>query len=145
MASVHWVVWVAWVAWVVWAGVGGYTSTPEGKLVASNLLDNYNNVVKEIRDKSSLVNQTGGPGTQANAQAYANPAVVLNSGDTYKARLNNIKVFSKPEENSATLATLRKDEEINISGKESGDYLNADGSNFSNGWVLKRLIAGSGR
>jgi hypothetical protein len=42
------------------------------------------------------------------------------------------------------LATLKKDEEIIISGKESGDYLNADGSNFSNGWVLKRLVQGGG-
>ena len=131
---------VGW-GWTGWAGVGGYTSTPEGKLVASSLLDNYNNVVKEIRDKSSLVNQTGGPGTQANAQAYANPAVVLNSGDSYKARLSNVKVFSKPEEGSTTLATLQKGEEIIISGKESGDFLQADGSNFSNGWVLKRLVA----
>jgi curli biogenesis system outer membrane secretion channel CsgG len=132
---------VGW-GWAGWAGAGGYTSTPEGKLVASSLLDNYNNIVKEIRDKSSLVNQTGGPGTQANAQAYANPAVVLNAGDTYRARLNNVKVFAKPEDGSATLATLKKDEEIIISGKESGDYLNADGSNFSNGWVLKRLVTG---
>ena len=128
--------------WAGWAGAGGYTSTPEGKLVASSLLDNYNNIVKEIRDKSSLVNQTGGAGAQANAQAYGAPAVVLNPGDTYRARLDNVKVFAKPEDGAATLATLKKSEEIIISGKESGEYLNADGSNFSNGWVLKRLVQG---
>jgi curli biogenesis system outer membrane secretion channel CsgG len=133
---------VGW-GWAGWAGAGGYTSTPEGKLVASSLLDNYNNVVKEIRDKQSLVNQTGGAGAQANAQAYANPTASLNPGDAYKARLNNVKVLAKPEENGATLAVLRKDEEIIISGKESGDYLNADGSNFSNGWILKRLVTGA--
>ena len=130
---------VGW-GWAGWAGAGGYTSTPEGKLVASSLLDNYNNIVKEIRDKSSLVNQTGGAGTQANAQAYGAASVILNAGDSYKARLNNVKVFASPEASSAVLATLKKDEEIIISGKESGDYLNADGSNFSNGWVLKRLV-----
>lgn len=132
---------VGW-GWAGWAGAGGYTSTPEGKLVASSLLDNYNNIVKEIRDKPSLINQTGGTGTQANAQAYGAASVVLNAGDTYKARLNNVKVFANPEAGSAVLATLKKDEEIIISGKESGDYLNADGSSFSNGWVLKRLVTG---
>ena len=134
---------VGW-GWAGWAGAGGYTSTPEGKLVASSLLDNYNNIVKEIRDKPSLINQTGGTGTQANAQAYGAPVMVLNPGDTYKARLNNVKIFAKPEDGSAVLATLKKDEEIIISGKESGDYLNADGSSFSNGWVLKRLVSGGG-
>jgi curli biogenesis system outer membrane secretion channel CsgG len=132
---------VGW-GWAGWAGAGGYTSTPEGKLVATSLLDNYNNIVKEIRDKPSLINQTGGAGTQANAQAYGAASVILNAGDTYKARLNNVKVFANPEVGSAVLATLKKDEEIIISGKESGDYLNADGSNFSNGWVLKRLVQG---
>ncbi len=132
---------VGW-GWAGWAGAGGYTSTPEGKLVASSLLDNYNNIVKEIRDKPSLINQTGGAGTQANAQAYGAASVILNAGDTYKARLNNVKVFANPEAGSAVLATLKKDEEIIISGKESGDYLNADGSSFSNGWVLKRLVQG---
>jgi curli biogenesis system outer membrane secretion channel CsgG len=132
---------VGW-GWSGWAGVGGYTSTPEGKLVASSLLDNYNNVVKEIRDKPSLINQTGGAGAQANAQAYGAPAVALKSGDTYRARLDNVKVLAKPEDGSAMLATLKKGEEIIISGKESGDYLNADGSSFSNGWVLKRLVMG---
>jgi curli biogenesis system outer membrane secretion channel CsgG len=132
---------VGW-GWSGWAGVGGYTSTPEGKLVASSLLDNYNNVVKEIRDKPSLINQTGGAGAQANAQAYGAPAVALKSGDTYRARLDNVKVLAKPEDGSAMLATLKKGEEIIISGKESGDYLNADGSSFSNGWVLKRLVQG---
>jgi curli biogenesis system outer membrane secretion channel CsgG len=132
---------VGW-GWAGWAGAGGYTSTPEGKLVASSLLDNYNNIVKEIRDKPSLINQTGGAGTQANAQAYGAASVILNAGDTYKARLNNVKVLAKPEDGSAVLATLKKDEEIIISGKESGDYLNADGSSFSNGWVLKRLVQG---
>jgi curli biogenesis system outer membrane secretion channel CsgG len=132
---------VGW-GWAGWAGAGGYTSTPEGKLVASSLLDNYNNIVKEIRDKPSLINQTGGAGAQANAQAYGAPAVVLNAGDTYRARLDNVKVFAKPEAGAATLATLKKGEEIIISGQESGDYLNADGSSFSNGWVLKRLVTG---
>lgn len=38
-----------------WAGGGGYTKTPEGKLIAASLLDNYNRIVQQVRDKPSLV------------------------------------------------------------------------------------------
>jgi curli biogenesis system outer membrane secretion channel CsgG len=34
-----------------WASAGGYTKTPEGKLIAASLLDNYNKIVRTVRDK----------------------------------------------------------------------------------------------
>jgi hypothetical protein len=36
---------------------GGYTNTPEGKMIAAGLLDNYNQVVIQIRDKTQLIKQ----------------------------------------------------------------------------------------
>jgi len=36
---------------------GGYTNTPEGKMIAASLLDNYNNIVLQIRDKKQLIHQ----------------------------------------------------------------------------------------
>ena len=41
-----------------WAGGGGYSKTPEGKLIAASLLDNYNRIVQQVRDKQSLVRST---------------------------------------------------------------------------------------
>jgi curli biogenesis system outer membrane secretion channel CsgG len=38
-------------------GGGGYTNTPEGKMIAASLLDNYNNIVLQIRDKKQLIHQ----------------------------------------------------------------------------------------
>lgn len=38
-----------------WASVGGYSKTPEGKLIAASLLDNFNRIVISIRDRDSLV------------------------------------------------------------------------------------------
>jgi curli biogenesis system outer membrane secretion channel CsgG len=38
-----------------WGGGGGYTNTPEGKMISASLLDNYNNVVIQIRDKTQLI------------------------------------------------------------------------------------------
>ena len=38
-------------------GGGGYTNTPEGKMIAASLLDNYNHIVLQIRDKKQLIHQ----------------------------------------------------------------------------------------
>ncbi len=41
-----------------WAAGGGYSKTPEGKLIAASLLDNFNKIVTTIRDKPSLIRPT---------------------------------------------------------------------------------------
>jgi curli biogenesis system outer membrane secretion channel CsgG len=41
-----------------WASGGGYSKTPEGKLIAASLLDNFNKVVQTIREKPSLIRST---------------------------------------------------------------------------------------
>jgi hypothetical protein len=38
-----------------WASAGGYTKTPEGKLIAASLLDNFNKITEKIGGKTSLV------------------------------------------------------------------------------------------
>ena len=38
-----------------WASASGYNKTPEGKLIAASLLDNYNRIVLSIRDKPGLI------------------------------------------------------------------------------------------
>jgi curli biogenesis system outer membrane secretion channel CsgG len=72
-----------------WAAGGGYSKTPEGKLIAASLLDNYNKIVLAIRDKPSLIRQTSqssqnnaaqsiratGPGAPAAPAAARAPAV----------------------------------------------------------------------
>jgi curli biogenesis system outer membrane secretion channel CsgG len=37
------------------ASGGGYTNTPEGKMIAAGLLENYNQIVVQIRDKAQLI------------------------------------------------------------------------------------------
>lgn len=49
-----------------WASAGGYSKTPEGKLIAASLLDNYNKIVLAIRDKPQLI-QTTSVASQNNA------------------------------------------------------------------------------
>lgn len=49
-----------------WASAGGYSKTPEGKLIAASLLDNYNKIVQTVRNKDQLI--------QATSQASKNNA-----------------------------------------------------------------------
>ncbi len=51
-----------------WASAGGYSKTPEGKLIAASLLDNYNRVVQAIRNRPTLIKTTS-VASQANAAA----------------------------------------------------------------------------
>lgn len=51
-----------------WASAGGYSKTPEGKLLAASLLDNFNRIVQQVRNKPSLV-QASSASSRANAQA----------------------------------------------------------------------------
>jgi hypothetical protein len=41
-----------------WASGGGYSKTPEGKLIAASLLDNFNKIVQQIRSKPQLIRTT---------------------------------------------------------------------------------------
>ena len=41
-----------------WAAAGGYSKTPEGKLIAASLLDNFNRIVGTIKNKPSLIQAT---------------------------------------------------------------------------------------
>ena len=50
-----------------WASAGGYSKTPEGKLLAASLLDNFNRIVQQVRNKPSLV-QANSAASRANAQ-----------------------------------------------------------------------------
>lgn len=51
-----------------WAAAGGYSKTPEGKLLAASLLDNFNRVVQQVRNKPGLT-QASVASSKANARA----------------------------------------------------------------------------
>ncbi|MBC3807484.1 hypothetical protein H8K52_09020 [Undibacterium seohonense] len=70
-----------------WASAGGYSKTPEGKLIAASLLDNYNKIVQTVRNKDQLIQATSQasknnaansiqatPPAQVAAQQYTAPA-----------------------------------------------------------------------
>ncbi len=77
-----------------WASAGGYSKTPEGKLIAASLLDNYNKIVQTVRNKDQLIQATSvaskanaansiqaTPPSQVAAQQYAPASSNSNSSN----------------------------------------------------------------
>ena len=118
-------------------GGGAYTSTDEGKLVAGALLDNYNNVVRDIRDDPSLLQSTSQVG-QANAQA-ALQAISFQPGAVLSAKLDNVKVMSAPARDADVVAQLAKNEEVVFMGESQEGYVLIQGAD-AEGWVREILM-----
>lgn len=118
-------------------GGGAYTSTDEGKIVAAALLDNYNNVVRDIKANPSLLKSTSEIG-QVNA-AKSLPAISFQPGAVLSAKLNSVKVFSEPDKASDVVGRLGKGEEVVFVGEKNGDFLLVQG-NEAEGWVQEILL-----
>ena len=123
-----------------YTSLGGYTNTPEGKMVAASLLDNYNKIVQTIRNMPSLV-KTSSKESKVNARASTLAGVPVTGGSSVFARLSSVKVYSEPRSNSKLMGTLKKSEEAIATGEERDGFVRIDGENVSGGWVQRSLVA----
>ena len=123
-----------------YTSLGGYTNTPEGKMVAASLLDNYNKIVQSIRNLPSLV-RTQSTESKLNARASTLAGVPVASGASVYARLSSVKVYSEPRTNSKLVTTLKRSEEAIATGEEKDGFVRIDGENVQGGWVQRSLVA----
>src|SRR2546423_1398650 len=63
------------------AAGGGYGNTNEGKIIAAALMDNYNNVVKVVRNEPSLQRSVGSLKQEAAAGGPTKAGAGFNEGD----------------------------------------------------------------
>jgi len=122
-----------------YSSLGGYTNTPEGKMVAASLLDNYNKIVMTVRNQSSLI-KTGSLASQVNAGASVREGTPVQAGASVFARLSNVKIFSEPRAGSKLLGSLKRSEEAIATGEERGGFVKIDGENVTGGWVQRTLV-----
>jgi len=120
--------------------LGGYTNTPEGKMVAASLLDNYNRIVVRIRNEPSLVRTSSAAG-RANARASTREGVPVAAGASVYARLATVKVYTEPRAGSKVMGTLKRAEEAIATGEERDGFVRIDGENVAGGWVQRTLVA----
>jgi curli biogenesis system outer membrane secretion channel CsgG len=123
-----------------YTSLGGYTNTPEGKMVAASLLDNYNRIVQTIRNQPSLV-KTASAESRVNASASTRAGVPIAPGSSVFARLSSVKVFAEPRMGSKLMGTLKKSEEAIATGEERDGFVRIDGENVQGGWVQRTLVS----
>jgi len=116
---------------------GAYTSTDEGKVVAAALLDNYNNIVRDVRNRSSLLQSTS-EAAKTNA-ANAVQAVKFAEGAVLSPKIGKVKVMSEPSSSASEAFSLHKGQEAVYLGESSDGYLLVAGDE-GEGWVKAVLM-----
>lgn len=118
--------------------LGGYTKSPEGKVVAASLLDNYNKIVLAIRDQAQLIKPSSAAG-DANAAASTRAEAPQIAGQMLVPKIANVKIYQEPSRDSTLLATLQRGEELVASGEAKSGFIRVDSANVS-GWVQRTLV-----
>jgi len=121
------------------AVAGGYTSTPEGKIIAASFLDNYNKIVLAIRDNPSLLKQSSGDRRRQRGR-LDEAAMPVSSGQVMLAKIGNVKIYSGPSRDSKVVGTVSKTDELVASGEVKNGFVQVDTSNAS-GWVQQSLVS----
>jgi curli biogenesis system outer membrane secretion channel CsgG len=119
-------------------GIGGYSNTNEGKVIAASFVDNWNNIVRAIRNNPSLIQAKAGPASQANAagSVQANAAV---AGDVMVPKIAGAKVLKAPQDGAPELQVLGKADEVLMLGEEQNGYVKVTAP-AGDGWVKKILL-----
>ena len=119
-------------------GAGAYTNTAEGKVVAAALLDNYNNVIKSIRNQPSLIAPTAGAASSKNASGSLQ-ANAFNVGDTIQGKIGGVKVLATSASSGKVLFSLKKGEEVVVMETGKNGFVKIQGAG-GEGWVDQRLM-----
>ena len=120
--------------------VGGYGNTNEGKIIAAALLDNYNSIVRVVRDDPSLQRNVGTLKQEASAGGATRAGAVFNEGDVVVPKIANVRLVAEPTETGKVpRRTLGRGDELVVIGTSKDGYANVQGSAAS-GWVRIVLV-----
>jgi hypothetical protein len=128
----------AWLGGGAVAG-GGYSNTAEGKVIAQSYLDNYNNIVDNIKANPQLMARAdrfkgaGLDGDQVKAGA------VFADGDVVMPKIDNVKLLAAPQDGSKVLAALKSTDKLVYLGEEKDGFLKVQ-SPDAEGWIKKSLV-----
>jgi len=106
-------------------------------VVASGFLDNWNNIVRAIRDNPDMQRQQislkgpSGKPTQAGAG--------FQSGDVVTGKIGGLKIYAAPDKSAKVVANLKKGDELVFTGDIKNGFLAVEG-NEGAGWVDQNLV-----
>ncbi len=121
------------------AAAGGYGNTNEGKIIAAAFMDNYNNVVKAVRNDPSLQRSVGSLKQEAAAGGATKAGAVFNEGDVLVPKIANVKLLSEPSDAAKSVATLARGEELVVVGAAKDGFVNVQSASAT-GWVKIVLV-----
>jgi curli biogenesis system outer membrane secretion channel CsgG len=116
--------------------VGGYSNTNEGKVVAASFLNNFNNVVRELRGNPALL--TAAPVTGMRGQDVK-AGLAFASGDVISPKIQGVRVLAEPKDGSRVLVTLASADNVVFLGEANEEYLMVMAP-AGKGWVLRVLV-----
>ena len=120
-------------------GFGGYGNTNEGKIIAASFADNYNNVVRVIRNDPTLQRDVGSLAQEAAAGGSTKAGAVYNEGDVLYPKIAGVKILGSAADAGKAVAMLDKGEELIYMGVEENGFLKVE-SGKGGGWVKKILV-----
>jgi hypothetical protein len=121
------------------AAGGGYGNTNEGKIIAAAFMDNYNNVVKVVRNDPSLQRNVGSLKQEAAAGGAKKAGAIFNEGDVLSPKIANVKLMFEASDASKPVANLARGEELVVVGGEKDGFINVQTATAS-GWVKIVLV-----
>jgi len=123
----------------VGAAGGGYGNTNEGKIIAAAFMDNYNNVVRVVRNDPSLQRNVGTLKQEAAAGGTTRAGAVFNEGDVLVPKIANVKLLAEPSDSAKVVGTLARTDELVVVGSEKNGYINVQGGAAA-GWIKIVLV-----
>ena len=123
----------------VGGGLGGYSSTDEGKIIAASLVDNYNHIVVVVRGQPSLHRSVGSLADEAALGGSSSGGPVWNEGDIVYAKINNVKLLRSANDGADVIVALQKSEDLVYMGIEENGFVRVE-TQHGGGWVKKVLI-----
>jgi hypothetical protein len=121
--------------------VGAYTSTAEGKIIASSYMDNYNNIIKQLKaDPAMMARAEKFDASKLVSGEVPKAGSVYNEGDVLYPKIDNVKVYADAADAAKVTAQVKKTDELVFLGEEKDGFLKVQGSS-AEGWVKKTLVA----
>ena len=120
------------------AALGGYTNTNEGKVVAASFVDNWNNIVRAIRNNPSIIAPRASAASTANA-AGSVQAGSGSAGDVMVPKIAGVRVLKAPNDGAPEVQSLGRGDEVLFLGDESNGFMKVTASR-GDGWVKKILL-----
>ena len=121
------------------AGLGGYGSTDEGKIIVASLMDNYNHIVRAVRSQPSLQRDVGTLAQEAAAGGSKKAGDVFVEGDVLYPKIDNVKLLSDSSTSAEQLGKLKKSDGMIFMGEENNGFIRVETSD-GGGWVKKILV-----